>query len=376
MVKKLLVLLLLPLSFSSFASNEPILITESAIQVSFDETKEIFFSFAEGDEILINFEMVKGKHLKEFQISGPSSNILFSEYKLKSLEGKRIKVRERGVYSFKFYNSSLLTRTFRITISRIPANEQTIQFNTGWRWETKRDTVYVPYTMDSIAGFKTIQYTEKVKELIETKREEDLLLDKNQRVHSYFNENESSTFLLVNLPQPIITDLREERVISWAYWIGVGQESQDAYKKNTEFFTGLAEEVTSIYGTPLAGLAMGAISELIIPKTGEDVSYWFIPDEANLGLFRSGQPFSVFDKGKGIAAYGKNTTHTSGTFFIGLNNDNQVQGIDVNIKIVAVKEVKSYEYVEYVRGRQEPITVTLTKQRMEINETEYRVPAE
>ncbi|MDT0641634.1 hypothetical protein RM553_02205 [Zunongwangia sp. F363] len=335
MVKKLLVLLLLPLSFSSFGSNEPILITESAIQISFDETKEILFSFAEGDEILIDLEMVKGKHLKEFQISGPSSNTLFSEYKLKSLTGKKVKAREKGVYSFKFYRPSLTNRAFKITISRIPANEQTMHFNTDWRWETQRDTVYIPYTIDSITGYNTIQYTENVKELIEIKREEDLLVDKNQRVHSYFNENESSTFLLINLPQPLITDLREERIISWAYWIGVGQESQEAYKKNTEFFTGLAEEVTSIYGTPLAGLAMGAISELIIPKTGEDVSYWFIPDEANLGLFRSGQAFSIFDKGKGIAAYGKNTTHTSGTFFLGLHNDNQVQGIDVDIKIVA-----------------------------------------
>ncbi|MDT0678753.1 hypothetical protein [Autumnicola musiva] len=121
---------------------------------------------------------------------------------------------------------------------------------------------------------------------------------------------------------------------------------------------------------------MGAISELIIPKTGEDVSYWFIPDEANLGLFRSGQAFSIFDKGKGIAAYGKNTTHTSGTFFLGLHNDNQVQGIDVDIKIVAIREIKIYEYVEYERERQEPIIVTLNKERMEINETKYRMPVE
>lgn len=376
MIKKILNLLVLFLSLSSFANTEPVLISESTIQMSFDETKEVFYSFDEGDEILIDFEMVQGKHLKEFHVMDQSSSTLFSQYKLESLEGKKIKVRTKGVYSFRFYSSSLTNRAFKISISRVPINKETIPFNTNWQWKTKRDTIYVPYTIDSITGYNNIQYKENVKVLTETVQEEVLLLDKNQRVHSCYNENESSTFLIINLPRLYNTDLHEEKVLSWAYWIGVGQESQDAYQENTEAITGLAENFTKLYGSPLAGLAVGAISELIIPKTGEDVSYWFIPDKENLNLFRSDQAFSTFDHGKGIAAYGKNTTHTGGPFFIGLYNDNQVQGIDVNVKIVVVKEIKSYEYQELIKERQEPVIVTLNKQKMEINESKYRIPAE
>ena len=228
MIKKILNLLVLFLSLSSFANTEPVLISESTIQMSFDETKEVFYSFDEGDEILIDFEMVQGKHLKEFHVMDQSSSTLFSQYKLESLEGKKIKVRTKGVYSFRFYSSSLTNRAFKISISRVPINKETIPFNTNWQWKTKRDTIYVPYTIDSITGYNNIQYKENVKVLTETVQEEVLLLDKNQRVHSCYNENESSTFLIINLPRLYNTDLHEEKVLSWAYWIGVGQESQDA----------------------------------------------------------------------------------------------------------------------------------------------------
>lgn len=131
-----------------------------------------------------------------------------------------------------------------------------------------------------------------------------------------------------------------------------------------------------MYASPLAGLAVGTISDLLIPKTGEDVLYSFILDYENVEKFINRQPYRSFDTGKGVAAYGKNSNLTQGTFYIGLHNDNKLQGIDVDVKVIAVKEVKTFEIVEYDREKKEPITVTLNKTRMNVKETKIRVPVE
>ncbi|WP_394970379.1 hypothetical protein [uncultured Croceitalea sp.] len=130
------------------------------------------------------------------------------------------------------------------------------------------------------------------------------------------------------------------------------------------------------YQTPLAGIAVGEISSLITPQTGEDVNYYFIPDYQNAQLFYNKQQFLQFDNGKGRAAYGRNDRLIKGTFYIGLLNDNEWRGIEVDIKVMAVKQVKIYENVIYKRERQEPQYVTLNKTRMNIDETKIRVPVE
>ena len=376
MIKKLLLFSVILISQNIFSNSEPILITESTIKLGFDQTQVLFYSFAEGDEIVFNFEMIKGKHIKEVQIIELPSNLIFAEFKAQNISDKKIKVKNKGVYAFRFYSSSLSNRVCRIKISRIPAIPSTENFNTNWKWRTLTDTVYTPYTIDSIIGYNIIKYKERVRELIKTEKIEELLLNKTQRVHSYWNENNSHTYLKVGFPNPILTDLKEEKVIAWAYWIGVGEEAQQAYKENASSVGNLAKGITSLYGTPLAGFAIGTISKLIIPKTGEDVAYWFIPDYENVQKFVNREPFLQFDKGKGIAAYGKNTNKIQDIFYIGLHNDNNHQGIDVEVKIVVVKEIKIFENREYEREKQEPIIVILHKTRMNINQTKIRVPVD
>lgn len=376
MIKKLLFALTIILSQSAFSKIEPILVTESTISLDLNETQELFFSFAEGDIIEIDFEMVKGKHIREIEITELPNNKIYSEFKAEKISNKQIHIRNKGLYKFKFYSSSLTTRVGKIKIYRIPASEITQNFNTNWKWQTIRDTVYTDYTVDSIIGFNKINYKETVRELVKTEKIEDLLLDKSQRVHSYYNENRSSSYLRVDLPSPALNDQKEEKVIAWAYWIGVGQEAQEAYRENAKSVANLANGITSMYGTPLAGLAMGTIADLIIPKTGEDVAYAFLPDYENAEKFINGQPYLQFDSGKGIAAYGKNYNKVFGTFYIGLYNDNELQGIDVDVKVVAIKEIKTFEFKEYDRQKEEPISISLSKTRMDINETKIRVPVE
>lgn len=375
MIKKILLTIVLLYFSKIWANKSPILITESAVTLNFEQTKELYFSFAEGDVIQFDFKMVKGKHLKEIEVVALPNKIIFSEFKANQFS-RKINIRNKGIYKFRFYSSSLTKRVGKIKIYRTPINETTKDFNTNWKWKTIRDTIYVPYTIDSITGYNTINYKEKVRELVKTEKIEDLFFNKKQRVHSYYNENRSKTYLRVDLPNPILTEQKEEKVIAWAYWIGVGEEAQKAYKQNAKSIGDIANGIASKYGTPLAGLAVGKVTELLIPKIGEDVSYSFIPNYENATKFINDQSYLQFDQGKGIAAFGKNSNQTQGTFYIGLYNDNQFQGIDVDIKIVAIKEVKTFEFKEYDRQDKKPIIKTLQKTSIRINETKIRVPVE
>ncbi|WP_046757883.1 hypothetical protein [Kordia jejudonensis] len=359
------------------ASSESILVNESTIILDFQQTKELFFSFAEGDQITISLEMVKGKHIKEVEIIELPSNSIFSDFKVRELNEKQVSIRNKGIYKFRFFSSSLTRRVCKIKIHRIPGPESTKDFNTNWKWEVQKDTTYIPYTIDSITGYDIVKYIERRRELVASKKEEELIMNRSERVHSQTNlDNSNSTSVRVDLPYLTSTDLREEKIIAWAYWIGVGEEANEAYTRNVDAITTLAKGVASFYTSPIGGVAVGAISELLLPNIGEDVSFWFIPNYENVVLFESGQRFSVFNQGKGIAAYGKNTNLNSGTFYIGLNNDNFSLGINVNIKIVVIKEIKVYENKEYQKERKDPIKITLNKKRMQVNTTKIRVPVE
>ncbi len=365
------------LIFQVSLSQEPIKINESTIILDLDQTKELYFSFAEGDEIVFNMEMMKGKHIKEIQVIEIPTNTLFTDFKPTGIKDKRILIKNKGIYSFRFYSSSLTRRVCKIKIHRIPKDDNTKSFNTNWKWEIKRDTLYTAYQQDSLVGYKTIKYKETVRELKEKKIEEIMLFEKSQRVHSYWNPNPCRSYLKVDLPNIYNDDLRRERILAWSYWIGVGQEGAEAYKENIKSVSNLVGKAADIYyQTPLAGIALGAMTDLIIPSVGQDIQYYFITDFNEVTKFLNNQTFYQFDQGKGVAAFGRNDKIKQGIFYIGLYNDNQRLGLDVEVKVLVVKEIKIFEDVTYNKEKEEPQYVTLNKTKMNINETRVRVPTE
>jgi len=231
----------------------------------------------------------------------------------------------------------------------------------------------VAYTQDSLIGYDTIKYKEKIKELVKIEKKDDMILDENLRVHSYLNSNSSYTYLKINLPRNITSTYRTEEIVSWAYWIGVGEESSQSYAKNMETTRNIAQGMASTFGSPLAGLAIGAVTQLAIPTQGDDVTYAFISNFENVQAFLNGQTYYQFKNGKGTAAYGKQDSPLQGSFFIGLHNDNATVGIDVNVKIVVIKEIKTYEDKEYERKKINPKYTTLNKKRMVIKKRNIMV---
>ena len=299
------------------------------------------------------------------------------DYKTSKIEDKKIQVHQNAIYQFKFNNSAISGRICKVKIQRIPKSEDLISFNTNWEWKTIYDTTYVPYKEDSLIGYDTLRYKETIKELISTERNEELIFDKPQRVNSATNSNGPRNNLFFTLPKNYKSTYKTTEVVSWAYWVGVGEEANQAWAQNVKTMSNIAKGVASVYATPLGALAVGALTDLMIPQTGEDVFY-YITDATNKDLFMANLGFSLYDNGQGVAGFRKFTDKglCQGSYYVCLYNDNNFQGINVNVKVVAIIETKIYEDKEYDRMKITPKYTTLNKMKMVVTTSKVRVNAQ
>jgi hypothetical protein len=343
MFNRTLLTLLFGAFYCSNYAQAPVDVTDQTIKIKSSKEEEILFGFAEGDKILFNFEEVNKKDLKEVEILEYPSTTRFAEYKIDRISNKELFVRKQGVFIFRFKNTSLAARVCRIHIQRIPATTSTLNFNPTVNWITKQDTLWNSFTLDVLIGYDTTYNQVSKRELVNTEQREDLIIKKSQRVHSTTNNNSNRTSVFFTLPQNKFSSEQETNVVAWAYWVGVGEEANKAWKDNVKAAQSLIKAGATAFTTPLGALAIGAITELLTPKLGEDVQYAIV-DEANRNLFINGHQYRGFDFGKGKAGF-KKFTHPQlcqGTYFICLENDNIVQGIDSEVMVIAIIETKNY----------------------------------
>ena len=328
--------------------QEQIDITDQTFKLGRNEEKILYFGFAEGDKIVFNFMEINNKTLKEVEILEYPNNPKFSDFKTMYVGNKTINVTKTGIYVFRFKASA--GRICKIKIQRISANEETKNFNTSVTWETKQETTYNTYTKDVIVGYDTTYVQKTKKELIKTEYKEDVI--KEIPVHitpkiNLFNDN--YTTVKIDLPQNEFTSYKTRKIVTWACWIGVGQEAAEAWKKNLNTIKNLVVGLGGAYisGGTLAKPSFDIASKVEIPTRGDQVSFWFIPDYNNAQLFMVDQPFSTFDKGRGVAGYIMNYDRLQGTFYIGLLNNNKIRPIDVKINVLVMWETNYYEDKQY-----------------------------
>lgn len=329
-------------------SQLPIDVTEQTIKVGAMKTEEMYFGFAEGDQVIFNFTEADKKELKEIEIIEWPNTSKFSDYKTWKIENKILNIGRTGVYKFRFYNSAISGRVCRIKIQRIAGDETSKNFNCNVSWANKQDTTWNSYTKDVIVGYDTTYEQRIKKELVKTEKSEELIMDKPQRVHSTTNENGNKSWLFFDLPRNEVSTNKTKTVVAWAYWVGVGDEANQAWQQNEQAIKKLAQGAANYFTTPLGGLAVGAVFDLVTPKLGEDV-YYAVTDEMNKSLFMAGQNFRLNDQGKGVAGYRKFTDKRvcQGRFFICLLNDNLALGINATVKVVAIVETNYYEDKTY-----------------------------
>lgn len=361
---------------SAFGQLQPVDVTEITMKIGAFGSEELFYGFAAGDQIILNFEEINGKELKQLEVIELPNNSKFMDYKTTKIVDKKINVYKKAVYQFIFSNSAITGRICKVKIQRIPQTESTATFNTNWSRKTVYDTSYVSYTEDSIVGYDTTYSTYTKKELTKIDTSFTQLFEKVERVHSETNlDSPPISYINVTLPSNVYSPnsydpYYTEENISWSYFIGVNEEGKkafdDANRNIAKTLSGAASLIPG-YGT-LASLAITGFTNLSIPSVGDNVIYSFL-------TVVNGQT-NTFESGDGIAATGRFTKYLNGGFTIKLVNDNFRNGIDVIVKIILMRVNKTWENKSYQKQNIRPRKVTLYKKRRVIKSSQIRINAD
>lgn len=341
-------ILLLLLFANAIIAQKNVKVTEQLVKVKPNSTQEWLFGFASGDEIQFSFIEENRKNITEFSVTELPEVVKFQMLDVKKVKNERLKVQHAQVYKFQVKNTSNEELMLSVLISRNPASKETQNFNTAIKWVTEQDTVWNSVAKDAVVGYDTLLVQKSRKVAYFEKKFEEMALDKTQRVDAKTTFGSSTSNVFFSLPKNEISENETKKVVAWAYWVGVGKESNEYWQQNRKMIVGAVQGATTIFSSPLGGIAAGAVTNMVLPSIGEDVEY-FLVNEENKKLFLEEKPIKAYDLGKGIAAYKRFTENNllQGKYFIMLKNDNYVQPIDVNVKVSAIVEHKKYKNETY-----------------------------
>jgi len=339
--------LILCLLFSGLCFGQKITVAELNLKLEGNTAEEVMYGFAAGDRIIVTMETTGSPFGEVKVLQYPNEVPVYIGTSVKE-EKKELVVLNTSVYIFKFRNVANGRRSLNVTIQRVPKNSDTKSFNTAVKWATVQDTVFTTEMAQVLTGYDTLRTQKTRRVVVSENKYEEVVMDKSQRVAAKTSFGETKTTVVFTLPVNSITANETKKVVAWAYWVGVGKESNEFWKQNRKMIVGAVQGAASYFTTPLGGIAAGAITNLMLPVNGEDVVYALV-NEANSKLFMADKAYKAYDDGKGIAAYKRFTDANvlQGKFIMGLANDNYVQPIDVNVKVSAIIEHIKYKDEKY-----------------------------
>ena len=294
----ILLTLVLALSISAIFGRTHIDVAETTVKVAALSEEIFYYGFAEGDQLVFNFEEVNGKELKELEIIELPSSSKFMDYKTKKIENKTINITRTGIYKFRLSNSTIGGRICKCKIQRIPVNDAAKNFNTSVYWKTVYDTTYT---------------TEQEKYLIKTDTSFSDFYSSNPQISSQNALNGNAHYQIVDFVIP-------ENTVSWSFYIGTGKEGKEEYEKSRENFMQNASSIVSKvpgYG-PMAALALTGVSYFSKVQGEDNVKYWFLSDANNVAAFQSNQSFNQYKKGDVINEASQMKSPLNGKVYLAL----------------------------------------------------------
>lgn len=321
-MKQLTILFLFSLTNLHTFGQDTIDVVEKSIKIGGLSRESEYYGFAEGDKVIFNLTVENKKDLKDITISEYPNSVKFADHTTDKVQNKVLYISRKGIYVFEYYNSNISGRVINIKIQRIPKSESTKFFNTNVKWVNKVDTTFTARENTYLVSSDT--------SIVD-------VIDSKVRVHSQTNmDNPNKTIVDFTIPT---------NTIKWTYWIGVGNEGLQAFQKDQANFSSSG---TKIIGSinPLAGLAFGLIT-MTHANVGENVKYCFMPTWEDVQQFKGGLSFRQFKNGNVVTDFGlmNYASNRNEKYYIGLENDNMIQGIDVNVKILAVVVNNKYNTV-------------------------------
>lgn len=336
------------LLFTCISFGQKVTVAELQIKLNPGVAEEVFYGFAAGDKIILTVEEANGNTIDEVTVLEYPDTYKYKGHDIKKEKNREFIVSNKAIYKFRFNNSGKDLRICNVKIQRVPASKLTESFNTAVKWKTVQDTTWNTLVKEVVVGYDTLNVQKTRKAVAFEKKYEEVVLDKSQRVDSRATLGQSKASVAFVLPVNYTGKDETKKIIAWAYWVGVGEESNEFWKQNRKVIVGAVQGATTIFTSPLGGIAAGAVTNLMLPTNGEDVEYALV-NEQNNKLFFQDKAYKSFDSGKGIAAYKRFTDSAilQGKFHMALTNDNYVQPIDVNVKVSAIIEHIKYKDEKY-----------------------------
>lgn len=338
--------LLLFLTLNGVALAQKITVAEVQLKLNGNKSEELMYGFAAGDRVILTMK-AGGASLGEVSVLQYPDVLKYKGQNIDE-EKREFTVTTKGVYVFRFNNTTKGKRTLNITLQRVPKDGATKNFNTAVKWASVPDTTWTVVGRDMVMGYDSLRVQKTRKVVASEQKYEEIVIDKSQRVNARTSFSDTRTFVDFDLPVNVVTKDESKKVVAWAYWVGVGEESNEFWKQNRKMIVGAVQGATTYFTTPLGGIAAGALTNLMMPVNGEDVEYG-LTNAQGKGLFIQQKPYQPFDNGKGVAAYKRFTDAKmqQGKFYVVMANDNLVQPIDVNVKVSAIIEHIKYKDERY-----------------------------
>ncbi len=378
MKKTIIISFLIFLGTWTLFAQKPVLVYEGTLKIKPLQDEYLYFGFAAGDQIVVQLTETGKKDLSTFEIVELPNASKYKESDFHQIKDKHIAVNQKAVYQFSIKNGSLGNRTCKIRISRIPSDEKTANFNTGWKWVTVYDTTYISFSEDTVVGYDTLSSKRVARNLLSSELKEYNLLDKTISIpaRGIIKHDNPRMCIPINLPKLENTETCHQEIMAWAYWMGVGPSADNFFSRNKGTLVNLSGLVTA---NPLAKLAIGVATALIIPDGDKIDPVWYaVTDGDGKAAFMEGKDFHALDYGRGKGSYSRfsEPEQCQGPYYVCVKNENLHNSVDVTVKAVAIVKVETYKEKDHERMKTTPRYTSVDKTRMEITPRQVRVNVE
>lgn len=266
-----------------------------------------YYAFEKGDKVIVDLSMSNLKGTNSLTILTHPANVsIYSNNGITELKQLTLNITERTILKFILYSNHAMDRNGFLKIRRIPANPQTVKFNTS---------------VSKKAIYNAVEIVEKQ--------------------HYYINSGRNAMFLggksRVNVPVSL-----PEGTVEWYYRISSFRDST-ALTKQQGAKDLLPELATLLTGVSSAGL--GAVGNMLMQPPGADFCDVYLLSPSNAEPFLAKTTFTPIQAGSRENFKSGNVRVTccnKGNFFLGLKNPDSGVGIHVNIEAVAITMYEDY----------------------------------
>lgn len=285
----------------------------SEVMIKAKEEKVFSFDLKEGDEVILDFDMVKGKQIQEIELKQYGGSKIYTAANVEEIKSQKINILQTGKYKLYFRNNGLTNRVFHFSLKRSLSLSEIPKYYPDLEWVTVYDTLYKLIERPVLVRSDTLIYN---------------LTDKTAKISAQWRPGQGSSCFGFTLP---------ENTVTWSYYIGVDQAGIKAFNNAVNMLNkNMGPVLVRLpnYG-PLAALALGGASFLTSLNTGEDVDYYLSNKDQESG-FENKKGFKYFKKGKVINDFSAMHEPLNGSYLFCFSNDNKFRSVNVTLKIVSV----------------------------------------